>query len=353
MPTQVSSELGFLAPPAAEGQAVGAILSEPEPTTQTTALNPRTSNCKSALVGNHPGLSAFRTLLPPTEGKVWDQAFAECHRVATRSPTPPYEGTAKLTRQPPVVIPPHSEMVLWLHVTGDSVGQPQVQVEPLPGGSSEWYVGRTLARLSKGRVPCRVCNPNPYPIEVPQRQALAQVTEVSTSDIKGEQELVLDCIEPDVVEVGVRRVGVEDEEEPHPVVSLQGEGLTGEQQKKMNSLLDRWRSVFSQHEEDFGRTNAVKHQIPTGSAPPSRERLPQLVMARTDNVSVEDGETWRERQAKDPELVQIRQWKEQGTTCPEARGERSLADLPRKDGPPKQRPDRGSPQAALLLAKND
>uniref|UniRef100_A0AAV2LI60 Uncharacterized protein n=1 Tax=Knipowitschia caucasica TaxID=637954 RepID=A0AAV2LI60_KNICA len=189
--------------------------------------------------------------------------------------------------------------------------------------------------------------------EVPQRQALAQVTEVSTSDIKGEQELVLDCIEPDVVEVGVRRVGVEDEEEPHPVVSLQGEGLTGEQQKKMNSLLDRWRSVFSQHEEDFGRTNAVKHQIPTGSAPPSRERLPQLVMARTDNVSVEDGETWRERQAKDPELVQIRQWKEQGTTCPEARGERSLADLPRKDGPPKQRPDRGSPQAALLLAKND
>uniref|UniRef100_A0AAV2IWC1 Uncharacterized protein n=1 Tax=Knipowitschia caucasica TaxID=637954 RepID=A0AAV2IWC1_KNICA len=263
MPTQVSSELGFLAPPAAEGQAVGAILSEPEPTTQTTALNPRTSNCKSALVGNHPGLSAFRTLLPPTEGKVWDQAFAECHRVATRSPIPPYE------------------------------------------------------------------------------------------DIKGEQELVLDCIEPDVVEVGVRRVGVEDEEEPHPVVSLQGEGLTGEQQKKMNSLLDRWRSVFSQHEEDFGRTNAVKHQIPTGSAPPSRERLPQLVMARTDNVSVEDGETWRERQAKDPELVQIRQWKEQGTTCPEARGERSLADLPRKDGPPKQRPDRGSPQAALLLAKND
>uniref|UniRef100_A0AAV2LXE7 Uncharacterized protein n=1 Tax=Knipowitschia caucasica TaxID=637954 RepID=A0AAV2LXE7_KNICA len=116
--------------------------------------------------------------------------------------------------------------------------------------------------------------------KVPQRQALAQVTEVSPSDIKGEQELVLDCIEPDVVEVG-------------------------------------------------------------------------RVMARTDNVSVEDGETWRERQAKDPELVQIRQWKEQGTTCPEARGERSLADLPRKDGPPKQRPDRGSPQAALLLAKND
>lgn len=30
--------------------------------------------------------------------------------------------------------------------------------------------------------------------------------------------------------------------------------------------------MFAQHEEDFGRTGAVQHQIPTGSAPPSREQ---------------------------------------------------------------------------------
>lgn len=28
--------------------------------------------------GNHPGLAAFKTILPPAAGKAWDEAFAEC-----------------------------------------------------------------------------------------------------------------------------------------------------------------------------------------------------------------------------------------------------------------------------------
>lgn len=133
-------------------------------------------------------------------------------------------------------------------------------------------MGRTLATLNGGQVPCRLCNPNPYPVEIPQRQALAQVFEVTKEDIQGQQELVLNSVEPDVVEVSVRRVGVaegENDLEPHPVLSLEGDGLTADQQNERTSLLQMWKKVFSSHDEDFGCTGIVKHQIPTGCAPPS------------------------------------------------------------------------------------
>ena len=226
--------------------------------------------------GNHPGLSAFKTIMPPAAGQVWDRAFAECQRITTRGPLPLYQGMAKLPRQQPVIVPPYSEMVLWTQVSeGAANPSCNVIVEPLPDSDTDWLVGRTLATLNGGRVPCRICNPNPYPVEVPQRQPLAQVTEVAKADIQGEQELVLNSVAPDVVEVAVRRVGVAEgvaDIDSHPVMSLQGDGLTPDQQRGMTSLLRRWTKVFASHDEDFGRTGVVKHQIPTGSAPPSRER---------------------------------------------------------------------------------
>lgn len=87
--------------------------------------------------------------------------------------------------------------------------------------------------------------------------------------------MVLNSVEPDVVEISVRRVEVtEGENDPgsHPVMSLQGDGLTPHQQNEMTSLLQRWKKAFSSHDEDLGCTGIVKHQIPTGTAPPSRER---------------------------------------------------------------------------------
>ncbi|MGH0114634.1 UNVERIFIED_CONTAM: hypothetical protein FKN15_031776 [Acipenser sinensis] len=40
--------------------------------------------------------------------------------------------------------------------------------------------------------------------------------------------------------------------------------LTPQQQEQLDKLLEKWQSVFSEHEVDYGRTEAVQHQIPYG-----------------------------------------------------------------------------------------
>ncbi|KAL6470434.1 hypothetical protein MHYP_G00215530 [Metynnis hypsauchen] len=130
--------VGFLSSPTAEGQVVRAVTQDKEPIVQH----------KSALVGNHPRLSAFETTMPLVEGQAWARAFTECHRMTTKPPLPLFKGIAKLPRQSPVVIPPQSEMVVWT--------------------------------------------------QVPQRQPL---TEVTTADIQGERELIHHSVVTDVVEV--------------------------------------------------------------------------------------------------------------------------------------------------------
>lgn len=226
--------------------------------------------------GNHPGLSAFKTTMPVVEGQAWARAFTECHRITTKPMAPHFQGIAKLPRQSPVIIPPQSEMIMWTQVPDYPPNQScSVIVEPLPDSSSDWCVARTVTTLQGGQVACRVCNPNPYPVEVLQRQPLAEVTEVAPSDVQGERELVLHSVTTGVVEVEVRQIGViggDDAAALHPVLSLQGDGLTDAQQEEMTRLLQKWVSVFARNDEDFGCTGIVKHQIPTGSAPPSRER---------------------------------------------------------------------------------
>lgn len=80
---------------------------------------------------------------------------------------------------------------------------------------------------------------------------------------------------PDVVEVAVKWVRVTkgaDDTESHFGMSLREDGLTPEEQREMTSLLQRWTRVFSSHDEDFCCSGVVRHQIPTGSAPPSHKR---------------------------------------------------------------------------------
>lgn len=64
-------------------------------------------------------------------------------------------------------------------------------------------------------------------------------------------------------------------ETPVPV-DLSGATLTAEQLAQISDCLARYRHVFSCDENDSGWTATISHQIPSGDAPPIRERHRQI-----------------------------------------------------------------------------
>ncbi|KAJ8277589.1 hypothetical protein GJAV_G00077110, partial [Gymnothorax javanicus] len=126
-----------------------------------------------------------------------------------------------------------------------------------------------------GKVPLRLINVHPYPLSLPRRRPLAKVSRIAPSQIQGGCELVLRTPRPGEVEVDVRTAQAPlGAGSPLPPPEL--EGLSPEQQHQARVLLERWAGVFAAHEEDFGQTEVIYHQIPTGDAPPCRERYRPL-----------------------------------------------------------------------------
>lgn len=220
----------------------------------------------------------FKSAMTPIAAAKWGKAFAVCRRIGLVESSTELQGVAKLPRQDPVVIPPETEMMVWAQVP-QAVGRPDccIMVENLQSDDQEWRVARTLSWVRGGRVPVRVCNPHPFSLELPQRRAIAAVSQVDSRDVRTEEELVLTPSGPSAVEVEVRRINDPSAAtvappESHPALALQGEGLDLDEQRRLAELLQRWTKVFAADEDDFGHTTAVLHQIPTGDAPPVRER---------------------------------------------------------------------------------
>ncbi|KAJ7994626.1 hypothetical protein DPEC_G00251430 [Dallia pectoralis] len=204
----------------------------------------------------------------------WDKAFTVCRRIEASEGIPPgeFSGTARLARQSIVRLPPETEMVVWAQVPRASgIPDCHVIVEDLGDSAQGYRVARTLCHLKGGKVPVRLCNPHPFAIDLPQRAALATVSQVDPAATQTGVHVSLQTIGPCEVEVDVRRVS-EGTGNDHPALTLKGEGLTQEEQRKLTELLQEWRAVFAMDEDDVGYTSAVRHQILTGDAPPTRER---------------------------------------------------------------------------------
>ncbi|KAL2097873.1 hypothetical protein ACEWY4_007080 [Coilia grayii] len=221
---------------------------------------------------SEPGGALNRTPAKALDEKAWDAAFAACQRAEASACQVEVQGVARLLRQPPVQLPPATETIVWAQVP-QAVGLPDtlLLVEDMEGHGHEWRVARSICWSHDGKVPLRVCNPYPFPLSLPQRQPLATVTQLDPKEVQGRSRLVLRSTGPQVIEVDVQQVEQVSSAE-HPALALRGEGLTGDQQTQLTTLLQKWSHVFAAHDEDFGGTSVVIHQIPTGTAHPIRER---------------------------------------------------------------------------------
>uniref|UniRef100_A0A668AQP4 Gypsy retrotransposon integrase-like protein 1 n=1 Tax=Myripristis murdjan TaxID=586833 RepID=A0A668AQP4_9TELE len=208
---------------------------------------------------------------------VWREAFAVCRRT-TVTAEDGFLGYIWPARRRGVVVPARSEVVVWGRARSGPQGQNYCGlVEALPEPSSV-AVARTLVAVSQGRVPVRLRNLNEFPVSIGRYQKLGRLFQVEEADVHGTRDVSLMPGEDGVVEVGV--VEASAGEEKDPVFDLLGMAdrpdLTAEEQGKLAALLKKWEKVFSANEEDFGRTNIVQHQIPTGDANPVRERFRPL-----------------------------------------------------------------------------
>ncbi|KAK7878076.1 hypothetical protein WMY93_031272, partial [Mugilogobius chulae] len=215
-------------------------------------------------------MTAFRVSVSSSVYNQWERAFAVCNSVAQHDTTDGRIGVARLAKNMTVEVPPQSELMVWANVFGATrLPHGDVLVESTTEGM-EWQVARTLCNFKGGKIPVRIQNVNPYPVTIPPRQALASVFLLSPEQIRSDSDLVLTATDSNTIEVDIRTTSISPSED-HPVKMPSNKCLNGEQQRQMEDLVRRWSSVFATSEDDFGRTDAVLHQIPTGTAPPSRE----------------------------------------------------------------------------------
>lgn len=175
-------------------------------------------------------------------------------------------------------VPAQSEAIIWARLPAQLHGsQEWILVEP-HSDCQAVEVARGLASVRRGRVAVRLRNTNPYAVDLHRHQCLARVTIVSPQQVHEEGEFCFCQVGPTVVEVALAQTEspASRKEEALPAhlagESLRGDGLEEGQAKQLRDFLVRWKHLFYAHDDDYGRTDIVKHQIPTGDAPPSRER---------------------------------------------------------------------------------
>ena len=231
-------------------------------------------------VFKRPGRSAFS---PRQERALWEDAFATCRRleaVTNEDGTLGYVWPAGRRR---IRVPAQSEVVVWGRARRGPGGAEYAAMMEVAPQMNNLGTARALVTVRAGRVPVRLCNPHPYGIYVGRYQKLGQLYPIDEVDVRGQKDLSLQ-MGPDG-EVEVALIGVEDEQTMQPLAQemqtlVDQVDLPSVDKEELRALLQKWKKVFATHDEDFGRTDIVQHQIPTGDAAPVRERhrpLPPLM----------------------------------------------------------------------------
>lgn len=118
-----------------------------------------------------------------------------------------HEDTVRVSCRYALTIPAQSEAVVWARLPARPYGPNNwVVVEP-HGECQEVEVARALATVHRGRVPVRVRNTKPYPVNLHRRQGLARVMAVGPQQLKENSDVCFNQLSPGVVEMGIMQVG--------------------------------------------------------------------------------------------------------------------------------------------------
>ncbi|XP_076843062.1 uncharacterized protein LOC143487779 [Brachyhypopomus gauderio] len=185
-------------------------------------------------------------------------------------------GFVRVAGRGAVTIPPFSEKVLEGRCRVPPKVKCQVLVEPTPraGIPKGLMVANVLAKTEGGRVPVRVLNSSERPIRLKPRAMVASVH-------KPQEVLPRRMVELEESN-GAVHVKVVEQGDSHPQecdanhmpipVQVNSDALTPLQYKELLNLLEKYKDVFSKGDHDYGYTTAVTHSIPTGDAPPVKQR---------------------------------------------------------------------------------
>lgn len=215
--------------------------------------------------------------------RAWRDTFATCRHVEVTTAEDGLLGYVRPARQSNTRVPPESEVIVWGRARMGKRGADYCAlVEALPDASNIG-VARTLTVVRNGRVPVRICNPHPYSLSIGRYEKLGNVYHIDETDVHGPCDLSLSLEEDGAVKLALVDTAVNPgQRELSPEVSelTNRPDLSENQQEELRALLLKWEKVFAKHDEDFGRTDVVQHQIHTGDAAPIRERyrpLPPLM----------------------------------------------------------------------------
>ncbi|MCG8048996.1 MAG: reverse transcriptase domain-containing protein, partial [Candidatus Thiodiazotropha endolucinida] len=171
-----------------------------------------------------------------------------------------YVGCSRIVASEMVQIPPLSERIISGKMVESSLSKDRLCIiEPsesfLQKGKA--LIARTLT-FSQDKVPIRVMNMTDEICDIYPGTNLAKASSVSeVQKVKPISSRNRKTVPDHLTDLYDRTV----------------EGMNGEQKNQISKLLNKYSSVFSENDDDIGRTGVLKHKIPTADALPIKQPL--------------------------------------------------------------------------------
>ena len=171
----------------------------------------------------------------------------------------------------PLLVPALSQMTVLAQVQ-PTLGVPDLNtdytgvIEPGPPSFQGLLAARTIAPVQAGYTYVRVMNPTTSDLQIPSDTKLGDCYPLGQNEDK--EYCIVETCNVDAVTTQ-NRVSTE---QLLPEVNLNNSALTADQKQKLQALLLTYHDVFSAHDQDYGRTDLVKHNIRTGDTLPIKQR---------------------------------------------------------------------------------